>query len=70
MDPHRVGQLRSADALSKARVVLDALGDTRLAAHALNSETGLTPQQIWLFSYDAEKAAMGTDDEWRALREW
>lgn len=44
--------------------------DTRLAAHALNSETGLTPQQIWLFSYDAEKAAMGTDDEWRALREW
>ena len=44
--------------------------DTRLAAHALNSETGLTPQQIWLFSYDAEKAAIGTDDEWRALREW
>ena len=44
--------------------------DTRLAAHALNSETGLTPQQIWLFSYDAEKAAMGTDDEWRALQEW
>ena len=44
--------------------------NTRLAAHAQKSETGLTPQQIWLFSYDAEKAAIGTDDEWRALREW
>ena len=44
--------------------------NARLAAHANNSETGLTPQQIWLFGYNAEKAALGTDDDWRALREW
>ena len=29
-----------------------------------------SPQQHWLYSYDAEKAAMGTDDEWRALPTW
>ncbi|MBT5458114.1 MAG: hydroxylase [Rhodospirillaceae bacterium] len=44
--------------------------NARLAAHAENSDTGLTPQQIWLFGYDAEKAVLGTDDDWRALREW
>ena len=44
--------------------------NARLAKHAESSETGLTPQQTWLFSYDAEKAVLGTDREWRALREW
>jgi salicylate hydroxylase len=44
--------------------------NARLSKHAENSASGLTPQQVWLFSYDAEKAALGTDDEWRALREW
>ena len=48
--------------------------NARLSAHTQNSAQngrgGLTPQQIWLFTYDAEKAALGTDDEWRALREW
>jgi salicylate hydroxylase len=44
--------------------------NARLAAHGKNSESGLTPQQIWLFSYDAEKAVLGSDDDWRALREW
>lgn len=28
------------------------------------------PQQQWLFGYDAERAALGTDDDWRALRAW
>ena len=28
------------------------------------------PQQEWLFGYDAEMAALGTDDKWRALRAW
>ncbi|KDB57783.1 FAD-dependent monooxygenase [Bordetella bronchiseptica] len=28
------------------------------------------PQQEWLFGYDADKAALGTDDAWRALRAW
>lgn len=28
------------------------------------------PQQEWLFGYDAEKAALGTDEQWRALRAW
>ncbi len=44
--------------------------NTRLAAHAESSGGGVTPQQAWLFSYDAEKAVLGTDNEWRALREW
>lgn len=29
-----------------------------------------SPQQHWLYSYDAEKAAAGTDHEWQALRPW
>ena len=29
-----------------------------------------SPQQHWLYSYDADKAALGTDDEWRALPSW
>lgn len=31
---------------------------------------GFSPQQHWLYSYDADAAARGTDDEWRALRPW
>ena len=31
---------------------------------------GFSPQQHWLYSYDAEKAAQGSDDDWRALRPW
>ncbi len=31
---------------------------------------GFSPQQHWLYSYDAERAAQGTDDDWRALRAW
>ncbi len=31
---------------------------------------GFTRQQHWLYSYDAEKAALGTDDAWRALPPW
>ncbi|MEJ7931635.1 FAD-dependent monooxygenase [Ramlibacter sp. AN1015] len=28
------------------------------------------PQQEWLFGYDADAAARGTDDAWRSLRAW
>ncbi len=35
-----------------------------------NDEASFTPQQTWLYSYDAEKAVEGTDDEWRALSAW
>jgi salicylate hydroxylase len=31
---------------------------------------GVSPQQHWLYSYDADKAALGTDDKWRALPAW
>lgn len=31
---------------------------------------GFSPQQHWLYSYDAEKAALGTDHQWRELRPW
>lgn len=30
----------------------------------------ITPEQHWLYSYDAEKAALGLDDEWRGLPAW
>ena len=29
-----------------------------------------SPQQHWLYSYDADRAALGTDDEWRSLPSW
>jgi len=31
---------------------------------------GFSPQQHWLYSYDAEQAALGTDAAWRALPAW
>ncbi len=31
---------------------------------------GFSAQQHWLYSYDAEKAALGTDDAWRNLPRW
>lgn len=30
----------------------------------------ITPEQHWLYSYDAEKAVTGTDHEWRSLKPW
>lgn len=35
-----------------------------------NLDGGFSAQQHWLYSYDAEKAALGTDDEWRSLNSW
>ena len=29
-----------------------------------------SPQQHWLYSYDADKAALGIDHDWRELRPW
>lgn len=31
---------------------------------------GFSAQQHWLYSYDAEQAALGTDEEWRNLPKW
>lgn len=31
---------------------------------------GFSPQQHWLYSYDADKAALGTDAEWQQLTPW
>ncbi len=31
---------------------------------------GFSAQQHWLYSYDAEQAALGTDDDWRNLPAW
>lgn len=30
----------------------------------------ITPEQHWLYSYDAEKAVLGQDHEWRSLPAW
>jgi salicylate hydroxylase len=30
----------------------------------------ITPEQHWLYSYDAEKAVLGKDNEWRSLPAW
>jgi len=39
---------------------------------SIGDRTGgdFTPQQIWLYSYDAEKAVLGSDDDWRRLSDW
>jgi salicylate hydroxylase len=40
----------------------------RFRAIARRGSAGFSSQQEWLYAYDAEKAALGEDDEWRAMR--
>jgi salicylate hydroxylase len=40
----------------------------RFRALARRGPAGFSSQQEWLYAYDAEKAALGQDDEWRAMR--
>jgi salicylate hydroxylase len=40
----------------------------RFHAIARRGSAGFSSQQEWLYAYDAEKAALGEDDEWRAMR--
>lgn len=42
----------------------------RFRSTSTRLDGGFSPQQHWLYSYDADSAALGTDDEWRALRPW
>jgi salicylate hydroxylase len=42
--------------------------DARFRATARRGAAGWSPQQEWLYAYDAERAALGTDDEWRAMK--
>ncbi|MDA0272644.1 MAG: FAD-dependent monooxygenase [Proteobacteria bacterium] len=42
----------------------------RFRSTSARLDGGFSPQQHWLYSYDADRAALGTDDEWRALRAW
>lgn len=44
--------------------------NARFRSTSARLEGGFSPQQHWLYSYDADSAALGTDDEWRALRPW
>ncbi|MDP6345416.1 MAG: FAD-dependent monooxygenase [Alphaproteobacteria bacterium] len=44
--------------------------DARFRRHAEDNPDGFTKQQVWLYAYDAEQAALGTDDDWRALPDW
>jgi salicylate hydroxylase len=46
------------------------LRNARFRSTSARLEGGFSPQQHWLYSYDADSAALGTDDEWRALRPW
>ena len=41
--------------------------NARFARHQQEDQDGFPVGQRWLYSYDAEKAVMGTDDEWREL---
>jgi len=47
-----------------------AARNARFQRHDKGQGENITPQQAWLYSYDAEKAALGTDDDWRALPNW
>jgi len=40
----------------------------RAVARRGGAGTGFSTQQEWLYAYDAEKAALGVDHEWRAMR--
>ena len=42
--------------------------DERFRAVARRGGGGFSTQQEWLYAYDAEKAALGEDHEWRAMR--
>jgi salicylate hydroxylase len=42
--------------------------DERFRGVARRGAGGFSPQQEWLYAYDAEKAALGEDDEWRAMK--
>ena len=42
--------------------------DERFRAVARRGDAGFSSQQEWLYAYDAEKAALGEDDQWRAMR--
>jgi salicylate hydroxylase len=42
--------------------------DERFRAIARRDGGGFSTQQEWLYAYDAEKAALGEDHEWRAMR--
>ena len=44
--------------------------NARFRSTSARLEGGFSPQQHWLYSYDADSAALGTDDKWRALRPW
>lgn len=46
-----------------------AARNARLRAYAERG-SGFTPQQAWLFGYDAELAVTGADAAWRALPSW
>jgi salicylate hydroxylase len=40
----------------------------RFRALSRRGTAGFSSQQEWLYAYDAEKAALGEDVEWRAMR--
>jgi salicylate hydroxylase len=42
--------------------------DERFRAVARRGGAGFSSQQEWLYAYDAEKAALGEDDQWRAMK--
>ncbi|MDO8277077.1 MAG: FAD-dependent monooxygenase [Burkholderiaceae bacterium] len=44
--------------------------NARLREYDAKFKGSYLPQQEWLFGYDAELAARGEDDAWRALRAW
>ena len=41
--------------------------NARFAKHQREDQDGFPVGQRWLYSYDAEKAVMGTDEEWQSL---
>ena len=49
---------------------VDDVGRRNARFRRYNDKASFTPQQTWLYSYDAEKAVEGTDQDWRALPAW
>jgi salicylate hydroxylase len=63
------GQSRAAEHLFHMSAPDEvATRNARFRKMGATSQGGFPSGQRWLFAYDAEKAVLGTDDEWRALR--
>jgi salicylate hydroxylase len=72
---HRTQRVQAESRVAEQRFHMSdpaqvAQRNARMRKYNMQYQGEYLPQQQWLFSYDAELAALGQDDKWRALRAW